>query len=293
MKQKNKNILIILIISIVLLFYYLNKNSTEGFDNKENIYDLPKIIWSYWNTDTLPEQIKLIYENNKKKLNNYDYKLVTNSNKKEYLGDDDIKTELSPEHYSDWLRLYLLKKYGGVWMDISIIVNTTFDDLWNKSFIKKSELTGFNNSALEDKNIHIPVIESWFIMAPKNSEIILLWYEEFNRAIKEGLLNYKKEQIKNGINFQNIFGNDKEDEVYLSIHGCLQVVLQKKLNREANMYIQNANESMFKLQEECGWDNKCFNTKINDISYSKKIPYIKLRGIDRNNLDLTKYFQES
>ena len=35
MKQKNKNILIILIISIVLLFYYLNKNSTEGFDNKD------------------------------------------------------------------------------------------------------------------------------------------------------------------------------------------------------------------------------------------------------------------
>lgn len=290
MKQKYKNILIILIISIVLLFYYLNTNSTEGFDNKENIYDLPKIIWSYWNTDTLPEQIKLIYENNKKKLNNYEYKLVTNSNKKEYLGDDDIKNDLSPEHYSDWLRLYLLKKYGGVWMDISIIVNTTFDDLWNKSFIKKSELTGFNMPNQENGSIKMPVVENWFIMAPKGSEIIKLWYDEYNSAIEKGFKTYKLEQIKNGVNFQNIFGPN-EDEVYLTQHGCLQVVLQKKLNREANMYIQNSLDSMFKLHTECNWDTKCLHTKINDTSYSKKIPYIKLRGTDRNSLDLTKYFE--
>ena len=51
------------------------------------------------------------------------------------------------------IQSYLLKKYGGVLMDISIIVNTTFDDLWNKSFIKKSELTGFNMPNQENTSI--------------------------------------------------------------------------------------------------------------------------------------------
>ena len=291
MKQKYKTILIILIVSIVLLSYYLNTSSSEGFE--EQSYDLPKIVWSYWDSDTLPEQIKLIYENNKKKLNTYEYRLVTNSNKKEYLGDDDINSIfLSTQHYSDWLRLYLLKKYGGIWMDISIIVNTTFDELWNKSFIKKSELTAFNMPNLENNSIKMPVIENWFIMAPKGSEIIKLWYDEYNNAIQKGFKKYKKEQIKNGVNFQNIFGPN-EGEVYLTQHGCIQVVLQKKLNRTPNMLIQNANESMFKIQNDCGWKKQCLQEKINDISYSKKIPYIKLRGDDRKDLDLTKYFQES
>jgi len=287
--MKHKNILIILIIIIIILLYLLlKKNYSEGFGIQD--YDLPKIVWSYWDSDTLPEQIQLIYDNNKKQLSNWDYRLVTNSNKKDYIGDDDIKKDLSPQHYADWLRLYLLKKYGGVWMDISIIVNYTFDDLWNKSFIKKSELTGFNMSNLENNSVNIPVIENWFIMAPKNSEIISLWYEEYTKAIEMGFKSYKMEQISNGVNFQNIFGNN-EDEVYLTQHGCLQVVLQKRLNREPNIFINLASETMFKIQSDCEWNNKCLQEKINNTSYSKKIPYIKLRGVDREHLNLATFFQ--
>jgi hypothetical protein len=295
MKKNNKRILLILliIIIIIILLYYLSK---ERF---ENSYNLPKIVWSYWDSDDMPEQIKLIYENNKKKLDGWDYKLVNNSNKKEYLGNDDIYNNLeelsmSTQQYSDWLRLYLLKKYGGVWLDISIIINSTIDDLYSESVKSQSELTGFNSSGLEIKDINIPVIESWFIMAPINSEVISLWYKEFDTALKEGLLHYKRRQIKDGVKYQNIFGdvNVNESEIYLSIHGCLQVVLQKKLNRKANIINYNATDTMFKLQSDCKWDAKCLQEKINDKSYSKKIPYIKLRGIDRKNLDLTTYFKD-
>lgn len=285
MKKNSRIVLLsIILLIITLLLSYLSK---ESFQNN---YDLPKIIWSYWHSDSLPEPVKSIYENNKKKLDGWNYILVTESNKKEYLGNDDINEKLSNEHYSDWIRLYLLKKYGGVWMDIGIIVNDTIDDLWNKSIIKKSELTVFNIPRLEDDTSDMPIIENWFIMAPKGSEIILLWYEEYNKAIKKGFKEYKLEQIKNGVNFQKIFG-DNEDEVYLTQHGCLQVVLQKRINRTPNMVIQNSYDSMYKIQVDCDWDIKCIHEKLNDISYSKKIPYIKLRGDQRKNLDLTNFFK--
>jgi hypothetical protein len=291
MKKKYKTILIILVISIILLLYYLNQSSNEEF--KEQTYELPKIVWSYWNSDSLPEQIKLIYENNKKILNGWEYILLNDSNKYEYIDiDDDTSIKnLSPEHYADWIRLYLLKKYGGVWMDISILLNENFDRLRNKSLEIKSELTGFDSPIHEDNSIDLPVVENSFIMAPKNSNLISLWYDEYMKAIKQGFKEYKMEQIQNGVNYQNIFGKGNDNEVYLTQHGCLQVVFQKRLTTLPRMYLESTNKSMYKIHYECSWDKKCLQEKINDTSYSKKIPYIKLRGIDRKDLDLTKYFQ--
>ena len=49
---------------------------------------------------------------------------------------------------------------------------------------------------------------------------------------------------------------------------------------------------MFKIQWGCDWNLDCLNEKINNKTYSKKIPYIKLRGNDRKDLDLTKYFED-
>jgi hypothetical protein len=292
--KKNKIISIILFIVIILfiiLILITNRSNLfkESFQN--SFYHLPKIVWSYWDSDNLPDQIKLIYENNKKKLVGWDYRLVNNSNKKEYIGDDDIKKNLAKPHYADWIRLYLLEKYGGVWMDISIIINDSIDDLWNKSNLWKSELTGFNMSGFEDKTIDLLIIENYFIMAPKDSEIISLWYKEFYKAIQQGFKEYKLEQLKDGVNFQNLWRNI--ENVYYTQHACLQVVLQRKLNRPANMYIQSGLDSMYKIQSECGWDNNCLKNKINDKSYSKKIPYIKLRGDDRKGLNLANYFKDN
>jgi hypothetical protein len=290
MKKNSRIVLLsIILLIITLLLYYLSK---ESFQNN---YDLPKIVWSYWDSDTLPEQIQLIYENNKKKLDGWDYKLVNNSNKKEFIGDDhdNISTKkLSPEHYADWLRLYLLKKYGGVWMDISIILNENFDKLYNKSIELKPELTGFDSPIHTDSTIDLPVVENSFIMAPKNSSIISLWYEEYMKAINNGFLEYKMEQIQNGVNYQNIFGKTNDGEVYLTQHGCLQVVFQKRLTSLPKMHLEKTNKSMYKIHYECSWDKKCLQEKINDKSYSKKIPYIKLRGDDRDGLDLTNYFKD-
>jgi len=290
-----KYILLLLILLVILvLCLYLNN---ESFVNTTT-YDLPKIIWCYWDSDNIPEQIKLIQDNNKRKLIGWDIVIVRNSTKQKYIGDDDniiLNKKLSPEHYSDWLRLYLLKKYGGVWMDISIIINNEkqFNNLWSESIMNKYELVGFNGPHLEKDTIEHPVIENWFIMAPKNSEVISLWFEEYEKAIKMGFLEYKSKSISDGIDYQNIFGDKYIDyfSIYLTQHGCLQVVLQKRLGRKARIYYQNANETMFRIQSECNWDKKCLQEKLSNNLYSKITPYIKLTGGDRKDLDLSKYFQ--
>ena len=290
MKNRYFNNIILLIILLIICIYLIPR---DGFSN----YDLSKVIWSYWHSDDMPEQIRQIQENNKRKLIGWNIVIVTKTNKYNYIDKVDDKYGdsliLSHAHYADWVRLYLLKKYGGVWMDASIIINNAqyLNHLWNESVMQKYELTGFNLSALEDNSVEQPVIENWFIMAPKGSEIIALWFEEFEKALDMGFLQYKNNSISNGIKYQNIF-RDGYFDVYLTQHGCLQVVLQKRINRKPKIFYKNALDTMLKIQGDCGWKQDCFKEKILDKSYSKKIPFIKLRSDERVGLDLTSYFKD-
>ena len=253
-------IILIIILLLICILNFKREINTEQFMN----YDLPKVNWCYWHSDDMPEQIRQIQENNKRKLIGWTIVIVTNTNKYKYIDKKDDKYGkslfFSYAHYADWIRLYLLKKYGGLWMDISIIINDPkqIDHLWNISVMNNYELTGFNLNALENDTTELPVIENSFIMAPKNSEIISLWFEEFEKAWDMGFLNYKNESIKNGIKYQNIFRENDTGDVYLTQHGCLQVVLQKRLNREPRIYYKDSMETMYKIQGECGWKKPCF-----------------------------------
>lgn len=281
-----KNIIYILLLCIIIITL-----CTHTYEAMTNWYELPKIAWSYWNNENLPEQIQHIVDNNREKLAGWKYIIINKNNEADYINSEDKPSveNLSVEHYSDWIRLYLIKKYGGVWIDISIILNDSLEDIYNKSITSDSELTGFRGKHFETS--YTPVIENWFIMAPKGSEVIRLWLEEYEKAINMGFLKYKEDALNNNVNFQNIFGDNKS-EVYLTQHGCLQTVFQKRLNRIPKMHLEDAAESMFKIHWECSWDNQCLRDKINDTSYSKKVPYIKLRGGDRDGLNLKKYFEE-
>jgi hypothetical protein len=57
---------IIIIISIIYLYFsYRHYNHIEGFDD---IYELPKTIWTFWDTDEQPQLIKDIQKHNRKIL---------------------------------------------------------------------------------------------------------------------------------------------------------------------------------------------------------------------------------
>jgi len=287
----------VLIIIIIILLLFLNIFKTSNYESFNNIYRLPKIVWSYWDND-LPDDISRIVKHNTEMLKGWQYIVVNKKNEHLYINPEDKPDSLLiVQHYADWLRLALLEKYGGVWMDISIILNVSLDNLYDKSVEMHSELTGFRAKHFETTNV--PVIENWFIMAPLGSEVIHLWLEEFEKAIRMGFLNYKRNAVAHGVDYQHIgtpeipiFNYTGLPALYFAQHGCMQVVLQNRLSRKPRMYLEDAADSMFKIQTSCNWDKKCIQEKLNDFAYSKNIPYIKLINSDRKALDLSKYFSD-
>jgi len=286
MKKKYLKILLISIFIICSVILYLG-SSSEAFQS----YNLPKKVWSYWNEEKFPPLIEKIIRNNKKTLVGWDFTTLHDKNIHDYIPKEDFPQKydtLAPAHKSDWIRLYLLKKYGGLWLDASLIINDggAIDTLYRESCEKKSQYTGFyKHTDKKGDTGKIPKwIENWFILAPLDSPIINSWFIEFTRAIDIGFDNYKIKMDEEKIDIS--WGSGA---TYHTAYFALQKVVQENPNE--SMIIKDSLESMYKINYECKWNADCTLQGI--IDDDGRIPYIKIMSSDRNSkVDILPYLDK-
>jgi hypothetical protein len=235
----------------------------------------------YWDDIIMPPLVEQIVNHNKKTLKNWDIIILNKNTIHTYIKEFPKKyKDITIQQKSDWIRLYLIKHYGGIWSDISIIYNDVkkIDELWEKS--NAYDYTGFFNGG--KLNGIYEIIETWFIMAKKNSKIVTLWLDEYTLAIDEGFLHYKHRILKEGTIINK--NNKQPNDIYFIVYYCLQHILQN-LKQIPKMYLINSFNSMFFLTKKCGWKNKsCRKKTFNKNKY--KLPYIKLTRKDRKYLKL-------
>ena len=145
---------------------------------------IPKIIWIYWHSgfETAPDVVKLSVQSWKKMNKNYDVRLIDDKNIVDHLGFEfNMAFQLSSVRCllptkADILRLHLLSRFGGVWVDATTFCLKPLD-----SWIDKASLICRLFNFKQKDNITRP-IEAWFIAAPQSSPIIndaLQQYVEF------------------------------------------------------------------------------------------------------------------
>jgi len=92
--------------------------------------DIPRLIWSYWHDEQHPELIDLCLSSWKTNLTDYIINLLNAKNIYNYIDvSDENKIKLSKlglSKQSDYFRLCLLYKYGGIWVDVSTFINKNF-----------------------------------------------------------------------------------------------------------------------------------------------------------------------
>jgi len=249
-------------------------------------YDLPKIVWTHWNTADLPEFCRLNLERTRRILHDWDVRFFTDADFLTWCDPPAGYDALSAQHKADFMRLWLLKKHGGVWMDISIVLNTSLNPMYDECRENKAELSGFYIEGTTT-DMRYPVFENWFIMAPRNSNIIDLWYSEFSKATRIGFQQYKAEEQKSGLIFHDLL---KEDgDIYLTQHLCFQKVIQHRVWRPPIILYKKAEDTMFKIQKDCDWKIDCMQTEFRKPTI-RELPFIKLRGCDRGAFPLS-YFE--
>lgn len=250
-------------------------------------YDLPKIVWTHWDSQAVPETVSKTVDRMRKMLPDWQVNFITTESYMSSINQEEIPPgfgTLRVEHQADWIRMKLLKTYGGCWIDSGIILNQSINHLYRDCVSNRADLLCFKILGTQT-NPKYPVAENWFLMAPPNSPVISLWLEEYERAIRLGFKRYKDLLKEEGVDLQNLM--KKREDVYLTQHACYQKVLQQRMPPDAVVIYHVAEDTMFKIHAKvCKWDKPCIWEKLKDTTYCKTIPYIKLRGGDRKNVDI-------
>jgi len=278
-----KNNIYILLLIFIIIYVLFRVRTYDKFENQEET--IPKIIWSHWdNLNTLPAFTKNTMEERNKKLSDWTIISIDNTNINKYINDNDYPEKyntLGIQHQADWIRLFLLKKYGGLWLDMGIIINSgdEINKIYLDSIKERSELTAFYLNGRLLNNNPMTYIENWFIMAPKNSRVINAWFDEFNLAINMGFLEYRNYITNLGVDTQFIYFS--EDDTYLTMHAAIQKIIQLNIIDTPRIKLYKAEDTMYKIHELCNWDIDCIKDTVKNDENTENIPFIKLRGIDR------------
>lgn len=152
--------------------YIINNAKSEYTLSNEN----NKVIWVCWlqGMDNAPKLVQRCYESLKSNMKGYKINVITEENMFEYIEIPDYivtkwkKGIISFAHFSDVIRVNLLVKYGGVWIDSTVLCT---DNLLNNRlensplFVYKSIMRGSN----------VISASNWLISSvPKNPILVLV-----------------------------------------------------------------------------------------------------------------------
>jgi len=241
-------LIILLIIMMCVYFIYKPIKYNPKFVSDTHVaventrYRIPHIFWAYWHDpDNVPPIVNECFISWRRNYPTYSIIIVNSNTISKYIKRDELPRKFDQikahQMRSDFIRLALLRKYGGVWIDASILMMKPIDPIW---LDHKYDLAVFNQPWLEtikDK----PVAENWFISAPKNSKIIELWSDEFRTAVDDfnTLEDYYDNLEKEGVDLQNlrVYGT------YLSMHAGFLVIRKKHGDVLSNIYMESAIDS--------------------------------------------------
>ncbi len=146
-------------------------------------HEHPKVIWWCWlqGIEAAPPIVRACYNSLVHgewfKVNGYKVNVIDAENWKEYIELPDFivkkweKKQIPPALFSDLLRLELLIKYGGTWIDSTVLCTGFQDSSFKFQNYLEADLFLFQYT----KQGSIPVsISNWFISAHSNNEVLIV-----------------------------------------------------------------------------------------------------------------------
>ena len=174
-------------------------NLYKNFEYIKTDNEIVKKIWIFWmqGEEEAPDIVKKCIESVKNQYQNeYEIIILTNKNVKDYIGEKSggennipnyifekyEKKYITNTQFSDILRLCLLAKYGGIWIDATVLLTGKIPEN-----ILKSDFFCFHSQPFY-------TINNWLLVAKKNNYII--------NTMRKVMLEYWKYEITNKLEKQ-------------------------------------------------------------------------------------------
>ena len=271
----------VLLLIIVIVLWLVWARQQDQYTLKE----IPKIIWTFWDSDTPPEFVQNSIDTWKKYSPDFEIKLVTPSNIGEYLpGVDFTKFKHTNfiQRISDFVRVHLIAKYGGIWSDASVVAKRSHNWIIDEQKTKGFEVFIYRNDR-DQSNPEHPVLANWFFASVPNSKFIREWRDEFNRTQDFDTIDDYIADIKaKGVDTQKI-----PDLGYLTQDVAAQVVVQTKMTPEdmKTIYTLNSEDGPYKHSHSNGWDPPKAVQSLCDTPSHELPDLIKIYGNERRAIE--------
>lgn len=244
---------------------------------------IPKLIWTYWHSKEQPVVVQRCLENWQQLNPDYQINMLHADNLQEFLSEVPVGlTRLNVAKQTDWIRLALLQKYGGIWLDASIILTQSLDWVEQIRRQKQAEFVGYYLT-LYTTNPEVPVLDSWFLAAPAQSHFIADWLELFSR---EAIIGETADYIASLTQSQRLVGLRQAiaDPHYHTVHIAAQDVLARAA-RPYRLVLLQAEDSAYALHLAAQWRRKRLYMRLLWTTQDQCPPLVKLRGGERKKLE--------
>lgn len=119
------------------IFYRIDQKYSFEKKKKNNAQ---RIIWVYWaqGLENAPILVKKCIKTLKEQIKEYDIVVINNNNMRsyvdipEYIYNKVKNNKITLTHFSDILRINLISKYGGIWIDSTVFISKEFNQFINK-----------------------------------------------------------------------------------------------------------------------------------------------------------------
>lgn len=142
---------------------------------------IPRVIYAFW-SGKKNRIVEACFK--RMRVANPDWTVVILDN---FTEADDIEgfDKMKVQAKTDWLRICLIEKYGGLWLDASTIC---VDHVESWLDLTEDRVVGFRAPMSTDKDV---ILENWAFAAKPNHPLIVAWKQEFANAIRMGFDQYK------------------------------------------------------------------------------------------------------
>lgn len=135
-------------------------------------------VWICWfqGIETAPELVKHCVESIQKNLSSREVVIITSENMQEYVQFPDYiidkwkSGQITHTHMTDLLRLELLIRYGGTWMDATVYCSEKEENI--PAYFFDSDLFFFQ-SLKPGRDGHSHINSSWYITAKSNNKYLM------------------------------------------------------------------------------------------------------------------------
>ncbi|WP_288982434.1 capsular polysaccharide synthesis protein [uncultured Treponema sp.] len=175
------------------------KNFSEESISSEKFSENNGNIWIFWwqGYDTAPFLVKKCIDSIIKNAGNHPVVLITKENWKNYADIPDHiiakmkKGIITLTHFSDILRMVLISKHGGLWLDATIFVSREIPEYCfelpyfsihyetSTSKIAKGKWTGFCQAGRKNLIIHSFCLDIFFSYWEKNNKLIDYFFIDY------------------------------------------------------------------------------------------------------------------